>query len=87
MDPYKELSKLAKKYGLLQTVKTAIETGTYMSREKWKRLVKNTVKRYDFKHWKRGCKLCKSLCSLSLNSLNPQMSAWWVHEFHDPRYA
>jgi len=24
---------------------------------------------------------------LSLNSPKPQMSAWWVHAFHDPRYA
>ena len=85
--PLLGIIKTCRKYGLLRTVETAIESGTYMSKGKWKKLVKYTVERYDFKRWKILCKLYKSLCSLSLNSPNAQMSAWWVHAFHDPRFA
>jgi len=81
--PLSKVVEVCKTYGLLGIVTESMEDGSYMSKDYWKRLVKNRLNEYEYDR----NKFCKSLCYIGLNDVESlQISSWWVHASHDPHH-
>ena len=74
----------ATRYGLLDHVQTAIETGEYMSKAVWKKIVKNKVIGKEQKNWQIHSKLFSSLRIARVGMPNIQMSSWWSNTQVNP---
>ncbi len=69
------------KYNLMETVLLSIETGQYMSKRHWKKLITSTIMDFDKKRQKITCTLYKSLNRLHRDN---SMSSWWKVVHNDP---
>ena len=69
----------AKKYNLLNTIISAVEFGTYMSMEQWKRCVKERVIARENTKWSVQSTLYPSV-SLAKGVMNKvEVNAWWKY--------
>jgi len=82
--PLYNIMIVCKEYGLLDHVRYAIETGSYVTREVWKTLVKEMVHKLEVKRFVIQCQLYRSMHLLSDNT---HMCTWWIHSYFDPTFA
>ncbi len=73
--------KACVKYDLINIVLMSIETGQYMPKKQWKKLVTYTITRYDEMRQQITCKLYKSLHRLHWDR---GISSWWKVVHNDP---
>ena len=85
--PLYNLYNVCKKYSLVKDIQSAMESGDYMTKEKWKCFIKIRIDEYDLKKRKIACMLYKSLCFLSESCYESQISSWWIHAYKDPKFT
>ena len=76
----------AQKYGLLDAVKEAIESGYYMCIMEWKKLVKFKVIEREARTWRIQGKIFSSLKTTYKSTAPYKMSSWWVFVHKNPIY-
>ena len=76
-----------RKYGILNLVIDAVRSGSYMTIEQWKGLIKNKLNELDLKRWHIMCRTYKSLSMLNYKIEAYQISSWWLHCFRDPYFS
>ena len=85
--PTANIVDTCKKYGLLESVITAVENANYMSLNSWKQLVKNMLNKLDLQRYRITCKLYKSLSMVNVNMEYHSILPWWLHCFYDPCFS
>ena len=83
--PVQSIVQTCRKYGLIDAVFKAIETGQYMKKLKWKTLVKFVISNRDHMRLTITCKLYKSLHRIRHERRNT-ISSWWIFSKDCPRY-
>ena len=83
--PLWNIVDICKEYGIREAVRSAIESGVYMSKVMWKRLIKEKIRNLEKKRWTMNCKLYKTLSFMYGNNI--KMSVWWMHAFYDHSFA
>ena len=81
--PLWNVLKVCKEYGLYDLVKSSMETGEYISKVLWKRVVRESLANLEHKRWRINCKLYRTLHFMSVY----HMSAWWLHAYHDHAFS
>ena len=85
--PTSTLLSTCKKYGFIDIVTLAIESGKYMTLNQWKTIVKNKLDIIDLQRWKITCTTYKSLLFVNINTDCHGLSAWWYHCYNDPVFS
>ncbi len=83
--PLWNIIEICKEYGICEIVRSALESGEYMSKMLWKRMIKDTIGKLETKRWSIKCKMYKTLYFMS--SYKFKMSVWWIHAYHDHSFA
>jgi len=76
--PLVKMLNIARKYDLLHTVRESLETGEYLSKYDWKRLVKSQVSKRERKLWHIKSRMFSSLSMLK-NVYSMNQLCWWTY--------
>ena len=77
----------AQKYGVLNTVKNAIETGNFVSLSAWKREVKDLILCREERKWTIDSNLFSSLHHLSVSTSKLCLNSWWLFAQNNPMFT
>ena len=85
--PLYKMLQTCRKYNLLNTVCNALESGIYMSKREWKKIITEKVWQHENHRWKFISMLFSNLRGLRAGIKEVKMWSWWRYASSDPKHG